>query len=128
MATASVESRINVSPKLWKRIARRFFSKILYVIPKTTIDKYLLKIYKRYNDKDTGFISFLTQGGIKKHFEQVFQDSEKFNEIIEMDFCGHKFLGPYNYDEILRNHYGDYMKLPPKQERVPHHGVTVVKV
>lgn len=128
IVTASVESRINASPKLWKRVVRRFFSKILYVIPKSQIDKCLLRIYKRYDEEDTGLISFLTLGAEKQHFNQVLQDSKKFSDVIEIDFCGHKFFGPKHYDEILRHHYGDYMKLPPKEKRVPQHGVTRVRI
>ena len=29
-------------------------------------------------------------------------------------------LGPKNMDIYLRNHYGDYMKLPPEKDRVGH--------
>ena len=29
--------------------------------------------------------------------------------------------GPNNADEVLKNEYGDYMKLPPTEERIPHY-------
>lgn len=38
----------------------------------------------------------------------------------EYDFEGKLFYGPNNYDLILRYEYGDYMKLPPEDERIPH--------
>lgn len=128
ISTASVKARIASSPKLWKRIVKRFLSKLLIFIPKRVIDSNLLKIYKRYDNENTGLISFLTQGAIKKHFEQVLQDSNTFYDIVEIEFCGHKFLGPRNYDKILRQHYGDYMQLPPIEQRRPQHGITRVKL
>ena len=36
-------------------------------------------------------------------------------------FNGTSFQVPSNYERILTNHYGDYMKLPPESERTGHH-------
>ena len=41
-------------------------------------------------------------------------------EVEDFEFEGKKFLGYKNYDERLSAEYGDYMKLPPEVERVPH--------
>lgn len=49
---------------------------------------------------------------------QVF---EKFTDIM---FEGHNVRILENYDDYLRAIYGDYMQLPPEEQRVPHHGFT----
>ena len=36
-------------------------------------------------------------------------------------FEGVEVNAPLNYDRILSDYYGNYMRLPPKKERVPHH-------
>ncbi len=36
------------------------------------------------------------------------------------DFEGHKFWGPKDYDTYLRILYGNYMELPPEEERINH--------
>lgn len=36
-------------------------------------------------------------------------------------FEGKYFSTPDYYDEYLKNLYGDYMKMPPKEKQVPHH-------
>ena len=44
-------------------------------------------------------------------------------EVYEKDygeFEGHKFCIPKGYDEWLTRFYGDYMKLPPAENRVVH--------
>lgn len=41
---------------------------------------------------------------------------------IELEFEGQSFLAPEGYDAALKSIYGDYMALPPEEERQGHHG------
>lgn len=50
-----------------------------------------------------------------------------FDSAVEVDFEGHKFFAPRDYDRFLTIQYGDYMKLPPVEERVCHHGVELYR-
>ena len=47
-----------------------------------------------------------------------------FDSFIEVEFEGTKLLSIENYDGYLRAIYGDYMKMPPLNKRIPHHGFT----
>lgn len=49
-----------------------------------------------------------------------------YGEPIWLEFEGEKFPAPKQYDFILRNLYGDYMKLPPEDERENHNAATVL--
>lgn len=40
---------------------------------------------------------------------------------VALEFEGEKFQGPSEYDSYLKQLYGDYMKLPPKEKQVTHH-------
>ena len=40
---------------------------------------------------------------------------------IEVPFEQYNFCIPDNYDEYLTNLYGDYMSLPPREERIYKH-------
>ena len=42
-------------------------------------------------------------------------------ETTELLFEGHRMMAPENYDAVLREIYGEYMKLPPEEQRVPSH-------
>lgn len=50
-----------------------------------------------------------------------YQKREWFNEIVKAEFEGHLFNIPKDYDKILTTRYGDYMQLPPEEERKSVH-------
>lgn len=60
-------------------------------------------------------------------FRFVQYKREWMDNLIEMDFEGHKFFVPEKYDEILTLEYGDYMKLPPENQRKPHHDYKIIR-
>ena len=43
------------------------------------------------------------------------------NNYIKMEFRGRKFWAVKEYDKYLTIQYGDWRKLPPKEQRVGHH-------
>lgn len=53
---------------------------------------------------------------LKYHFE-----SNLVDEYVKVDFAGHQFYMFKNCEETLKMVYGDYMKLPPKEEQVCKH-------
>ena len=50
-----------------------------------------------------------------------------FDGKLECQFNNDLFTIPQNYDAILKEQYGDYMKLPPEEDRIPHHYYTVYR-
>lgn len=51
-------------------------------------------------------------------------DFDLFERVIEVEFEGRMYKAIADYDFSLSKSYGDYMQLPPVEERVPHHGQT----
>ena len=43
------------------------------------------------------------------------------NDFVDVEFEGHIFKAMKGYDGFLRGIYGDYMQLPPEDEREPRH-------
>ncbi len=52
-------------------------------------------------------------------------DRSFFSETIRVPFEGHMLAVPAGYDAILTHQYGDYMTLPPVEQRVAKHDVTI---
>ena len=48
-------------------------------------------------------------------------DKKLYLKRVLVEFEGYKFWAPGCWDEYLTGLYGDYMKLPPVNERVTHH-------
>ena len=44
-----------------------------------------------------------------------------FKNFIKVEFENHFFPAPQNFDGVLKELYGEYMKLPAKKDRVPAH-------
>lgn len=47
--------------------------------------------------------------------------SVAFSSFTEVEFEGYKLPAFKGYDAYLRCQYGDYMQLPPVEERIPKH-------
>ena len=97
---------------------------LLKILPINSIPGFN-KAMKRYRDlvfrypyESTKY--FFTNGG-EFEMRNVYS-FDLFKEIIDVSFEGRKFMAVACYDECLRQFYGDYMQLPPEEERVPYHG------
>lgn len=52
--------------------------------------------------------------------------SDMFNEYIDISFEGGKYMCIAGWDEYLKRKYGDYMQLPPEEDRVwKHHPILI---
>lgn len=96
----------------------------LYKIPRDTYFRWRNALAKTVANRRTKLISHYTleypprcRYGLPR---------ECFDEMRELEFEGHRFSAFQKYDLYLRSYYGDYMRLPPKSERVPH--LTVSKL
>ena len=50
-------------------------------------------------------------------------DRSLCEKLANYDFCGHAFPGPADYDTFLSRLYGDYMQLPPENQRENRHQI-----
>ena len=54
-----------------------------------------------------------------EEYPQIYLKDD-FKDIIKVKFEDIEVNVPKNYDNILKSLYGDYMKLPPEEDRYNH--------
>ena len=102
--------------KILTRLLKIFSVKRLYKINK--------KLMTKDNNKDSNILMcFLMDYKLEKEFN----NKNIFYPLKTGDFEGHKFKIPNDYDNYLTHVYGDYMKLPKKEDRVTH-GIIKVDI
>ena len=103
--------------KKWNQFVRT------YNLPLPSLDMMVNKLMdrkNRYNRELTPLVSMIQDYQKKKDINLSIYKYEWFHDYILTDFEGHKFPIIKEYDEMLKNSYGDYMQLPPKEQQVGH--------
>lgn len=108
LAKCSTDGRV-------KCIVRYIAYMVLRFIPRQyLVDKINDNIMK-YKDVETGYVGNFTS------VSRIWGKKAIFDSFIDVEFEGKKYKAPVGYDAWLKEFYGDYMKLPPEDERVPKH-------
>ena len=76
------------------------------------------QLLTRYRDEETGWRN------IASRISKWYMREEDLDNRILITFEGLEVYAPKNYDDLLKQHYGDYMKLPPEEKRVKVHNYT----
>lgn len=100
-----------------KNVLIFIFKIILFAIPLRTIGYWIDRYAKKWINSNSAFVFENSQGsGLRNRF-----DANLFKEVIPLPFEDRYFMGFKDSDNYLRNSYGDYMQLPPKEKQITHH-------
>lgn len=69
--------------------------------------------------KPTGFVGNMTESGINNINQCI--PIEDVASSIDIEFEGKKYKTMVGYHDYLTRSYGDYMQLPPEDQRDSHH-------
>ena len=78
----------------------------------------LYRLATRYRYEDTEKVGVVMV--YEKKMEEI-MPREGYGKPVKVTFEGRQVNAPADADRYLRNLYGDYMKLPPEDQRVAHH-------
>lgn len=101
-----------------KRIMYKVGNMILKPISRGYINRALDKNARRYEKVDTENVSTFSDPYDNTYF---CEKREIFEDLIQVEFENKYYPAPRKYDYWLRTLYGNYMELPPKENRVCHH-------
>lgn len=94
---------------------RMFMHSIAFFLPKNYFLRKIARSYGRYKSTNTRRVGdFFTPW-------RATIDRKALETYIYADFEGRRCKIPAGYDEWLTKVYGDYMQLPPEEERKTHH-------
>lgn len=104
-----------------QRAAQACLNIIGRLIPLASLRKRAAKVAQRYdmrNDTDITKVTTDSMVGMRRTYPK-----ETFASTQVVPFEDTEVTIPCGYDTILKTIYGNYMELPPENERVPHWGV-----
>jgi lipopolysaccharide cholinephosphotransferase len=101
----------------WQRfLARTALQLCGRLIPNRAIVNYIERVKSQNREKPScGRYTY----GFELPWEQVFEEAELF-PTTEVSFEGERFCAPHDPQAVLRKLFGDYMQLPPEQQRRVH--------
>ena len=100
----------------WKRNIIKIFP--IKTIPLHT---YYVRKYRDFCEQYRYGTNTFACSGMASHKENILT-KDVFENTIDVDFEGERFMAIAEYDYFLKNRYGDYMQLPPEEDRRPYHG------
>ncbi len=115
-----VDEKANILKKISQKT-------IDFIIPNPWFNQMITKVNIKRNDQNLEWCSHLTDRVDNTMFKKWLIKKDELLDLVELEFEGHKFYAIKSYKNVLENIYGDYMELPPVEQRVPHHQIIKIK-
>jgi len=105
----------------WNFCTCLFVRTLFYFISYRTLQKLVRRIVAKYPFETSNYAYDVVNPAYKR---PVHCRRETYEQYIDVPFEGHTLMTLKDYDTYLTDLFGDYMQLPPEEQRVAHHGFT----
>ena len=102
-----------------KKISNKIFKFTGNLISINLLKQYRNKFIKKYNSSDS--TTYFTSD-----YPNILLKQEWLQCLVDYDFDQYKFSGVKDFDSYLNTLYGDYMSIPPEDQRVVHSNLEIV--
>lgn len=111
---------------LWKKSKKKFIASLYKKIQVAFfsfdyLQKEHFKLATKYPYEDAEYCDIVV---FNPNGKLLRQPKKCYERYIEVPFEEYSFNVIAEYDVFLKALYGDYMKLPPENQRIPNHGFT----
>jgi len=104
---------------LYKKIIKFFVKPLAKTVGFQNWNKLIIYIAKKYDFNSQKYVAAITSTANYGLKEKIIK--EEYIKQIDVLFEGEIFKAPANYDIYLSNLYGNYMELPPENQRKSEH-------
>ena len=101
--------------KWYKKAAKKMCSTLLKPFPSNYFVKKIAQNARRYENTETERV------GMFMWSDRLLWDKAAVRSSVKVTFENRTFDAPMQWEDWLTTLYGDYMQLPPEEERVTHH-------
>lgn len=108
---------LSLSDNKIKRFLKISLWYLLYFIKPRFFTKIIENIILTNSNENGKYEAFLGLGDSKEILK-----SNTYKELIDVNFEHLELKAPKNYNQILKNLYGNYMELPPEDKQISPHG------
>ena len=97
-----------------------YYSLFQFIKPKTIIC-WLEKYLSKYNYDESAFVASL----VGSYGRKELMNKEQVADFVMCKFENNEYRIPAGYDKYLKDHYGNYMQLPPIEKQRGHSNRTI---
>ncbi len=104
---------------------RKWYGLLYRAVPCDAVFHWRNRIARWCNKRRTRLVRHMTYPYVRSRYGMP---GECFDEMMDMQFEGYTFRAFCKYDKYLSALYGDYMKLPPKEQQKAHLDVSRIRL
>lgn len=111
--------KLNKNRSVTKNLLLTLSKTLLFPVSKHFAINMILYLSNKIKNSKSKYVAQFTK---MTYDSKEIYERNWFDKAVYVQFEDRKYCIPKAYDKVLKTEYGDYMKLPPVEKQVSHHG------